>query len=139
MAAIPGSCRCERIRFEVTLPTRFCAHCHCTSCRRSHGAAFVTWVGVPLPQFRLVDGRESLGSYTSPEQARRSFCTTCGSMLFYESPRWPGEIHIARVQIPGPIDRLPAAHVYYDLGVDWFRPADDLKKLGGATGTEPIG
>lgn len=40
-----GRCACGRVRFVARFPSRFNAHCHCESCRRAHGAAFVTWAG----------------------------------------------------------------------------------------------
>ena len=27
---VPGACLCGAVRFTITLPTLFCAHCHCT-------------------------------------------------------------------------------------------------------------
>ena len=36
---VGGSCLCGAVRFEVTLPSKFCAHCHCGNCRKAHGAA----------------------------------------------------------------------------------------------------
>ncbi len=41
---------CGRVRFVARSPSRFCCHCHCESCRRSHGAGYVTWVGYKTPQ-----------------------------------------------------------------------------------------
>ena len=38
---------CGTVEFSVALPTLFCGHCHCTMCQRNHGAAYVTWFGVP--------------------------------------------------------------------------------------------
>jgi len=29
-APVRGACFCGAVTFEVTLPTLFCAHCHCT-------------------------------------------------------------------------------------------------------------
>ena len=46
-----GRCMCgARAASSRAFPSRFCAHCHCESCRRAHGAAFVTWVGFPSAQ-----------------------------------------------------------------------------------------
>ena len=135
---IDGACLCESLRFEVTPPTKWCAHCHCSMCRRAHGAAVVTWFGVPVSSFRLTAGADLLKWYQSSTQARRGFCSRCGSTLFFEGERWPGEIHIARASVPGKIDREPAAHVYFDIHVDWLGFNDSLKKLGGTTGTEPL-
>jgi hypothetical protein len=58
--------------------------------------------------------------------------------LFFESERWPDEIHIALAHMDGPIDREPGAHVYYDTHVSWVELGDDLRRLGGPSGTEEI-
>lgn len=60
-------------------------------------------------------------------------------MLFFEGDRWPGETHIARASVPGNIDREPVAHVFFDKHVEWLECADALKKLGGPSGTQPLG
>lgn len=41
-----GRCLCGALQFSVRFPTKWVAHCHCTMCRRAHGAAFVTWFEV---------------------------------------------------------------------------------------------
>jgi hypothetical protein len=124
--------------FEITLPVRFCANCHCSMCRRAHGAAFVTWVGAPADQFRLLEGRDALSNYESSGQAHRSFCSRCGSPLFFESERWPGEVHVARASIPGDVEMPVAAHVYWDDRASWHLVADELPRLGGTSGVEPV-
>jgi hypothetical protein len=98
----------------------------------------VTWVGVADSQFRIVQGNELLTWYDSSPEARRGFCSECGSTLFFRGDRWPDETHVALAQIDGPIDRQPQAHVYFDSGAEWIHLADDLKKLGGPSGTEPL-
>jgi hypothetical protein len=107
-------------------------------CRRAHGAAFVTWFGVERSSFELVAGSDNLEWYRSTPQARRGFCSRCGSTIFFESERWADEVHIALANMDGPIDRSPAAHVFYDAHVDWVHLADNLLRRGGSTGVEPI-
>ncbi len=34
--ALEGGCLCGAVRFSLTPPTDFVAHCHCQSCRRAH-------------------------------------------------------------------------------------------------------
>jgi hypothetical protein len=114
-----GGCLCGTVRFRFALPTLWCAHCHCSLCRRAHGAAFVTWVGVASDRFELTSGAESLVRYASTPAARRSFCGQCGSTLFFESTRWPGEVHIAVANVDDPLDREPAAHVYWSERAPW--------------------
>lgn len=136
---VTGGCLCGAVAFEITMPLKFVAHCHCTLCRRAHMAAFVTWVGVKAERFRLTAGAERLGRFSSSPGTTRSFCQTCGSPLLFESERWPGEVHVARAAIPGALTRKPAMHVYWDDRAPWLDLHDALPKLGGETGMEPTG
>ena len=115
-----GSCLCGAVGFEVTLPTKWCAHCHCSMCRRAHGAGFVTWVGVRAGQFRITAGESQIHRYRSSNEAVRSFCSSCGSTLLFESQRWPGEVHIVLANFTTPIDRDPEGHAYADDRVSWI-------------------
>lgn len=132
-----GSCYCGAVAFEVILPARFCAHCHCQNCRRAHGAAFVTWMGFKREQVRIISGRDNLARYLTETEATRSFCRTCGSTLFYESPRWADEVHIARANLDDEIGPSPSGHVYVDHKAPWWPIDDSLPQYGGKTGMEP--
>lgn len=131
-----GSCLCGAVRFRVTLPSKWVAHCHCTWCRRAHGAPFVTWAGFPTARFALEADSEAPAWYTSSPGARRAHCARCGSPMFFESTRWPGEMHVARALIEGPLDREPSAHVFYETHVPWLDVADALPKKS-STGSAP--
>lgn len=135
---VTGSCLCGTIRFSIAPPTLFCGHCHCSMCRRSHGAGFVTWFAVPRTRFRLEAGEASLVRYPSSDHGTRSFCALCGSSLFCESRRHPEQIDIVLANMEGSIDRPPQVHVYYDDRAEWVAAEDGLPRLGGATGLEPI-
>jgi hypothetical protein len=124
-----GQCLCGTVRFAARPPTLFCAHCHCRFCRRAHGAAFVTWFGVPENQFKLLSGQGALTWYASSQQSRRGFCSQCGSTMFFTSRVAPGEVHIARAYVDGSIDRDPESHVFVDHQVEWFSINDDLRQL----------
>ncbi len=123
-----GSCLCGAVGFELRPPTLWCAHCHCGMCRRAHGAAFVTWIGVPETGFKVVAGEAQLGWYASSDEARRGFCRQCGSSMFFQSSRWPGEMHVALANMEGEIDRKPSAHVFYQAHVSWYEPGDSLPR-----------
>ncbi len=135
--SLRGSCLCGAVEFEVRLPSRFCSHCHCSNCRRAHGAAFVTWVGFPREQVKTISGVDILHRYHTDTGATRSFCSRCGSTLFFESPRWAGEVHVARANIKGEIDRAPADHFYVDHRASWWAITDSLPQHGGDTGDIP--
>ncbi len=126
MSDIEGRCLCGAVRFAVTPPTLFFAHCHCGFCREAHGAAFVSWVGAAEDRFRLLPGSEEPRWYASSQQSRRGFCGRCGTTLFFASALCPGEIHVTRTALAGPLDREPQCHVFWDQRADWAAPDDGL-------------
>lgn len=128
---VSGGCLCGAVRFEAELPSKWCAHCHCSMCRRAHGAGYVTWVGFPSAQFHLRRGDDRLVWYASSPGARRGFCRTCGSTMLFESERWAGETHVALGCLDGPIDRQPQANVFFDAHVDWMPIDETLKTVPG--------
>jgi hypothetical protein len=123
-----GSCLCGAVRFAARLPSKWVAHCHCSMCRRAHGAAFVTWAGFEDERIAIEDADARLQWHASSPPARRGFCARCGSTLFFRSERWPGELHVVLANFDTPLDRLPQAHVFYDAHVPWFEPNDDLPR-----------
>ena len=116
-----GRCHCGAVRFVARFPSRFACHCHCESCRRAHGAAFVTWVGFRSEQVRI-EGGEHLATHESSPGTARRFCTRCGTKLFFESARWPGETHVVRAAFDEPPDREPQGHAFFDEHVAWLPP-----------------
>jgi hypothetical protein len=129
MGRFEGQCLCGAVRFAITPPTLFCAHCHCRFCRAAHGAGFVTWAGAHEDRFELLAGEDLLHWYQSSPQSRRGFCSVCGSSMFYTSTLSPGEVHVARALIPGEIDRAPQAHVFYDHRQPWIDCPDEVPKI----------
>ena len=89
---VTGSCFCGAVQFEIELPTLFCAHCHCSMCRKWSGGVYLS-VEV-RPDEITIEGAENLGCYPSSEWAQRAFCKTCGSSLWYE------------VTAPGPLQNV---------------------------------
>lgn len=136
--ALSGSCLCGKVRFEITPPTTFCAHCHCSMCRRNHGAGFVTWFGVPSERFALTAGADRLAKHASSEHGSRSFCRDCGSSLFCESTKHSHRVDVTLASMHGAIDRAPQMHVYFSDRADWVEIDDELPKLGGASGLEAL-
>jgi hypothetical protein len=133
-----GSCLCGAVRFTVELPTLYCAHCHCSMCRRNHGAAFVTWFGVGSDQLTIDAGADRLTRHRSSEHGTRSFCSRCGSSLFCDHSDQPGRVNIVLAVMQTPIGRDPDVHTFFDARVPWVSVGDDLPRLGGETGLEPL-
>jgi hypothetical protein len=134
---VSGGCLCGAVRFSVRLPTLACVHCHCSMCRRNHGAGYVTWFVVPPDRLALTRGADALVRYPSSEHGSRSFCGRCGSSLFCENDGHPDRVDIPLGAMDGPIDRAPQLHIHFDSRAAWVALGDDLPRLGGKSGLEP--
>ena len=135
-SSVTGSCFCGEVKFEIELPTSWCGHCHCSMCRRPHGASFVTWVGVPTERFKVTSGEQNITRFQSSEKGTRTFCKICGSQMFCQTQ--PEEMDVALAALHGKIDRDPDTHFYFDSRAAWTVVNDDLTKLGGTTGDQPL-
>jgi hypothetical protein len=91
-------------------------------CRRAQGAGFVTWLGIHAERFELIGDADCLRTYRSSPEATRSFCSRCGTPLFFESTRWPGELHITLGSVDPELaaQLQPQAHVHWVEHVPWI-------------------
>lgn len=133
-----GGCLCGAVRFAIEGAPTWVATCHCSKCRRAHGAGSVAWVGVEVGRFTLTKGFEVLTRYQSSEAATRSFCSRCGSPMLFQSTRWPGEMHVALGLFDAGHGLAPTAHAFFDDRAPWVHVEDGLPRRGGPDGTTPI-
>ena len=121
---IRGSCLCGGIRYEITGPLGRVGHCHCSMCRKSHGAAFVTWAIVTPGQFRWTAGEELLHAYQSSPDRARCFCSRCGSPLV---STWRGTVtEVALATVDGDPGVRPGEHIFTQSRACWYEIADGL-------------
>ena len=80
---IKGSCECGEVIFSVNGPLSPTFACHCTQCRKTSGHYWAA-TEVPSTHLKLIKD-DGLKWYRSSDQARRGFCVSCGSSLFWEA------------------------------------------------------
>ena len=78
-----GSWRCGQISFSAGDFSAKAANCHCTMCRKFHGAAFGTLVAVG--KINWLSGESLLKTYKANNKTERLFCHECGSSLAFIS------------------------------------------------------
>lgn len=78
---ITGSCLCGQVRFELEGTPQFINHCHCSMCRKVHGAAFGSFLHANGSGFRWVTGETVVENYQSSPGNLRAFCKVCGSNM----------------------------------------------------------
>ncbi len=133
-----GRCLCGAVRFLIEGAPAWVGICHCSMCRRAHGAGSVAWVGVKQGCFAITTGAEHLTRFQSSKEARRSSCSLCGSPMFFQSSRWPGETHVALALLDDGHGLAPTAHAFFDDRAPWVHVEDGLARRGGPDGTTPL-
>ena len=122
-----GSCLCAAIKFEVDEFAPQTGNCHCTMCRKFHGAAYATIAEAQRRHFRWLCGEDSLKAYTASNGTTRSFCGHCGSSLTFASPHAdPDLVEIALGCFDDEVPVKPDAHIFVASGAAWARPDDGL-------------
>jgi len=122
-----GSCLCGAIRFEVDRFAPHTGNCHCSMCRKFHGAAYATIAEARRADFRWLSGEDALKSYTASNGTTRRFCSHCGSSLTFASPAAdPDLVEISLGCFDDEVPIKPDAHIYVASGASWAIPDDDL-------------
>jgi hypothetical protein len=124
---IPGSCLCGEVRYEVSGPFSMMGHCHCSICRKHHGAMFATFVAVPGANFRWLAGEKSVGSYESSPGGSRSFCRVCGSVTPLQLPQLD-IVFLPAGNLQGDLDARPENHIFVKSKAPWHEITDRLPK-----------
>lgn len=127
-SSVNGRCYCGAVQFELTFPTEMCSHCHCESCRKSHGAAFVTWTGLPAKQFKFLSGESKIKKYQSRPGVRWGFCSDCGTSLLYDCDSAPEKVYVTVANLTASLDREPDGHVSFEEHVNWLNINDGLPR-----------
>lgn len=78
---VRGSCLCQGVVYEIHGPIGPLSHCHCTMCRKAHGAAFGSYAPVARADFRWLRGASLVIRFRSSPNVSRTFCGKCGSTL----------------------------------------------------------
>ena len=128
---IGGRCECGRVRFEVDGGIVDFSHCHCSQCRRLHGAAYATFAGVARERFRYVAGADQVKVYASSEFNDRVFCGVCGSSILVDAKREPGYLYLSMSAVEGDPPRPRGYHQYVDSRAPWQPITDDLEQHAG--------
>jgi hypothetical protein len=123
---IRGSCLCGSVRYEVRGSLGRVSHCHCSMCRKAHGAAFATYGRVESGDFVLVSGADDIASYQSSPEVARTFCKRCGSTLQFISTKRPGSFSVALGTLDDDPGVQASLHIFVGSKAPWFDITDDL-------------
>ena len=122
---LKGRCECGTVKFEIESEIQTLSHCHCSMCRRLHGAAFATFATVDRRAFRLLSGEPQLTHYSSSAHVVRTFCSECGSTLIADAVEDESVRYVSMGALEGDLSHPPAVHEFVTSKADWYEIVDD--------------
>ena len=123
---LQGGCQCGAVRYQIAGAPVVVAICHCTMCRRANAAPAVAWA--MFQQAQVAFTQQTPASYASSPEAKRGFCSSCGTQISFTATYIPGLIDITVGSLDRPEALTPALHYWDSRRLPWVRFADDLPR-----------
>lgn len=120
-----GGCLCGAVTYLVTGPLRPVIACHCVQCRKSSGH-HVAATSVAREDIEISG---EVTWFQSSKTARRGFCGTCGSNLFWDGAG--ANLSIFAGTLDGKTGLAMAGHIFCADKGDYYEITDDLPKADG--------
>nr|CAD6414117.1 GFA family protein [Rhizobium sp. Q54] len=127
-----GRCLCGTVSFVTRGPLREIIACHCSQCRRQTGLYYAA-TNVKVADLE-VGGQDDLRWYCASDRARRGFCATCGSALFWQEDG-ADYVSILAGAFDQPSGLAVGYHIFCDDKADFYElPEDGRPRYPGSRG-----
>lgn len=114
-----GSCLCGAVQYELASRPARSTICYCRFCQVATGSERMVLAVLPEADFRLTSGTAQVYTHISEGSGKAlhiNFCPSCGTKLFVEFERWPGNtgIYSGTLDDPGilPMDADHAKQIF---------------------------
>lgn len=116
-----GSCLCGAITFTANAAAKDPAACHCGQCRKQSG---YYWAAMQVPDDALTIAGD-VRWYAASPIAKRGFCPTCGSFLFWKVHAEP-DTGVALGALDAPTGLRLERHIFTADKGDYYDIADTI-------------
>jgi hypothetical protein len=120
-----GGCFCRSVRYRAEGSPLRVMHCHCSICRRTSAAPFVTWITFPVAKFTWTKGKPSV--LKSTEKATRYYCSQCGSHMAF-TVDGAKELDVTVGSLDHAETVKPNYHIFSDTRMPWMDIGDSLPR-----------
>lgn len=121
-----GSCLCGAVLYRVHGALREVIFCHCSQCRKQTGLYYAS-TNCANSQIE-VEGGDNITWYQSSEQAKRGFCKSCGSALFWKH-RDADYVSIVAGSLDQPSGLPQGYHIFCADKGDFYDIKDGLEQF----------
>jgi hypothetical protein len=127
-----GSCLCGAVRFQTQGPLRGVIYCHCSQCRKQSGH-FYAATNVADGDITIT-GTDNITWYEASSFAKRGFCMTCGSVLFWK-PGQDAYVSVLAGSFDNPTGLEGECHIFVGDKGDYYTIDDGLPQFERSTPT----
>lgn len=114
---LTGGCYCGHLRYAIDADPKLVANCHCTICRRTSGAPYVSWIIIAADAFRWTAGKPAL--LQSSSHGQRHFCAQCGTPIAFSSSQRATDLDITIGSLDQPEPWIPTLAVHAESRLPW--------------------
>ncbi len=125
MTTYKGSCLCGAVEYEVDGNMGEPSLCHCSMCRKQHGAPFGAYSRVAWDEFRITKGEELIKSFRSSDDVSRTFCEVCGSTLQFVRDDRDG-FGLAIGTLDSDFSTLPTEQIFTQDKSPWWSLTEEI-------------
>ncbi|HKP19059.1 MAG TPA: GFA family protein [Gaiellaceae bacterium] len=121
MSEREGGCACGAVRYRLTSDPLFTNCCHCLSCQRQTGSAFVINLLIEADRVQLENGEpQAVDVPRDDGSTQRIFrCPACQVAVYSEYGR-PGVWFVRGGTLDEPSTIAPDAHIYTRSKLPWI-------------------
>lgn len=118
---LKGSCNCNAVSFSVDGGGDSVTACHCGQCRKQSGNYWASGYA-PVSAFQITG---DIRWFEATPAAKRGFCPTCGSFLFWKAHDEEG-MSFSLGAIDGPTGLSLQKHIFTRFKGDYYDIADGV-------------
>ena len=128
-----GGCLCQTVEFDLRgadKDIRGVTACHCQQCRRWSGHHWAS-VHAPKSALNITKGKDNISWYASSDKAKRGFCKTCGSALFWDGHGYPSladQIDVSAGSLHDAGNMKIFRHIFCRFKGSYYKLKDGVKK-----------
>jgi hypothetical protein len=126
---LSGGCLCGSVRYALGEAPELVEHCHCSMCRKWHGAAFSTNAELRAGSLAWTRGATELAGYRSSPMRERVFCRRCGTKLAIRRLDSPDTLALCAATLDEDFRVRPARHVFAADRAPWLELTDSLPRF----------
>ena len=129
---ITGGCLCGLVRYEISAAPVACINCHCRTCQKATGAAYLALMFVPSSDLTISGNYKEYPTIAaSGNIIYRAFCPECGTALFGRNSAFTKLRPVAAATLDDPAIFKPQKDMWIVDAQPWDFMNPDLTKCDG--------